>query len=359
MEKRKKAVLFLGQYPEKVSPGQRFRFELYKDVLEKEGIQITSAPFLNQRGYSIIHQRGLFFLKGIHIFKGYCKRLLLLFSVSRFDYIFLYREAAPVGPPFIEWLLIKLLKKKVIYDFDDAIWIPHVSENNTRALALKNVGKIKTICKWAYKVSAGNEYLCNYAKQFNAAVWYNPTCVDTERKHNIIASHDVDRITIGWTGSFSTLKYLELVLPVLEALQKKYDFDIKVICNQQPSFTIKNLKYVEWSEEKEVSELATCQIGLMPLTSDEWTEGKCGFKLIQYLALGIPAVSTPVGANKTIIDDGLNGLFCCLDEDWYRAIEKLIKDKELREKMGREGRKKIIEKFSLQSNRNTFLSLFN
>ncbi|HMO61097.1 MAG TPA: glycosyltransferase [Ferruginibacter sp.] len=359
MEKRKKAVLFLGQYPEKVSPGQRFRFELYKDVLAEAGIQITSAPFLNQKGYSIIHQKGLLFSKGSHIFMGYCRRLLLLFAAGRFDYIFLYREAAPVGPPFIEWLLIKVLNKKVIYDFDDAIWIPHVSENNTRALALKNVGKIKTICKWAYKVSAGNEYLCNYAKQFSASVLYNPTCVDTERKHNIIANHDVDRITIGWTGSFSTLKYLELVLPVLEALQKKYDFDIKVICNQQPSFTIKNLQYVEWSEEKEVSELATCQIGLMPLTSDEWTEGKCGFKLVQYLSLGIPAVSSPVGVNPKIVDKDINGFFCNSFEEWYGAIEKLMLDTTLRKRMGEAGRKKIINQYSLQSNKENFLSLFN
>jgi glycosyltransferase involved in cell wall biosynthesis len=359
MKNKKKAILFLGQYPEKVSPGQRFRFELYKDLLKENGFEILSIPFLDKYGYKIIHQPGLFIAKALQIFKGYFKRLFLIFSLHRFDYIFLYREAAPIGPPFLEWLFIKVFKKKVIYDFDDAIWIPHVSENNTKALVLKNVGKVKTICKWAYKVSAGNEYLCNYALQYNSKVYYNPTCVDTETKHNIIANHDVDKITVGWTGSFSTLKYLELVLPVLEKLQLKYDFDLKVICNQRPSFTINNLHYVEWSEEKEVSELATCQIGLMPLTKDEWTEGKCGFKLVQYLSLEIPAVSSPVGVNTKIVDGDINGFFCNTPEEWYLAIEKLMLDKELRKKMGCAGRSKIQSKYSLHSNKENFLALFN
>jgi glycosyltransferase involved in cell wall biosynthesis len=116
---------------------------------------------------------------------------------------------------------------------------------------------------------------------------------------------------------------------------------------------------VEWSPQNEVTELATCQIGIMPLTKDEWSEGKCGFKLIQYLALEIPAVSSAVGVNKKIIDDGVNGFLCDTEEQWYSAIEKLILDHDLRKRMGREGRKKIIQQYSLLSNGQNFLSLFS
>ena len=359
MKNTKKEILFIGQYPERVSPGQRFRFELYKELLQEQGFNITSNCFLDSKGYSIIHRPGMFFVKMWEVLKGYTRRLFLFFKIKKYDWVFLYREAAPLGPPVIEWLLIKVFKKKVIYDFDDAIWVPHISENNTSVLAFKNVSKVKKICKWSYKVSCGNDYLCRYAEKFSNSVVYNPTCVDTEKRHNLIANHDVERITVVWTGSFSTLKYVEQVLPALERLHEKYDFDVKIICNQRPVFNIKNLKYVEWNEENEVAELAGCQIGLMPLTNDEWAEGKCGFKLVQYLSLGIPAVSSPVGVNTQIVDEGINGLFCNTNDEWYAAIERLINNPELRKKMGEEGRKKILSKYSLLSNKENFLSLFN
>ena len=119
------------------------------------------------------------------------------------------------------------------------------------------------------------------------------------------------------------------------------------------------MQYVKWSEENEVTALAECQIGLMPLTNDEWSEGKCGFKLIQYLSLGIPAVSSPIGVNKTIIEEGINGFFASTDEEWYAAIEKLILDKELRKCMGKSGRKKVLAHYSLLSNERNFMSLFS
>jgi glycosyltransferase involved in cell wall biosynthesis len=252
-----------------------------------------------------------------------------------------------------------LFQKKIIYDFDDAIWIPSVSEQNSLVGNFKNAKKVKNICKWAYRVSGGNEYLCNYAKQFNKSVVYNPTCVDAENRHNILANQDVEKITIAWTGSFSTLKYLSIVENALQRLQEKYDFNVKIICNQKPALNLKNIQYVEWSETNEVSELASCQIGLMPLTHDEWSEGKCGFKLIQYLSLGIPSVSSSVGVNKKIIEQGINGFFADSDKAWYNSIEKLILDADLRKKMGIAGRKKMIAQYSLQSNENNFLNLFN
>lgn len=359
MENKKQQILFIAQYPEDVSPGQRFRLELYKDLLVENGYKITTNSFLNKKGYDIIHQPGFFLAKSWAVTKGYLNRISLLFKINKFDFIFLQREAAPLGPPVFEWLYIKIFKKKVIYDFDDAIWMPHISENNTMALTFKNVNKVKKICTWAYKISCGNKYLCAFAKQYNDAVVYNPTCVDTENRHNILTKQDVDRITIGWTGSFSTLKYLDMLEPVLNRLQQHYDFDIKIICNQAPLLHLKNVKYIRWEALNEVAELATCQIGLMPLTNEEWSEGKCGFKLIQYLALEIPAVASSVGVNKKIIENGVNGFLCESEVEWYEALEKMLVDSDLRKRMGIEGRKKIIQKFSLQSNAQNFLSLFS
>ncbi len=359
MGTKNKEILMIVQYPEKVSPCQRFRFELYKDTLAGNGYNVTTKPFLDRDGYAIIHQYGFLFKKIFALIKGFAGRVLLLFHLHKYDFILLQREVAPIGPPVFEWLYVKLFNKKVIYDFDDAIWIESVSEQNGLAGKFKNAKKVKNICKWVSKVSAGNEYLCSYARQYNNHVTFNPTCVDTVKGHNILANHDVERLTIVWTGSFSTLKYLGMVENALQKLQREYDFDIKIICNKKPSINLKNIQYVEWSEDNEVSELASCQIGIMPLTNDEWSEGKCGFKLIQYLALGIPAVSSCVGVNKTIIEDGVNGYFADTDADWYTSIKKLILDTEGRKKMGCAGQQKIIGQYSLQSNEENFINLFS
>ena len=359
MKNKKSEILMIVQYPEKVSPCQRFRFELYQDTLTENGYNITTKPFLDNKGYAVIHQYGFFFKKSMALLKGFAGRMLLLFQLHKYDFILLQREVAPIGPPIFEWLYVKVFNKKVIYDFDDAIWIKSVSEQNSLAAKFKYAKKVKSICKWSYKVSGGNRFLCNYAGQYNENTIYNPTCVDTVKRYNVLVNHDVEKITIVWTGSFSTLKYLAVAETALQMLQEKYEFDIKIICNEKPSLNLKNVQYIEWSEDNEVSELASCQIGLMPLTKDEWSEGKCGFKLIQYLALGIPAVSSAVGVNKTIIEEGVNGYFADTDTDWYNAIEKLILDREGRKRMGKAGRQKMITQYSLQSNENNFLTLFD
>jgi glycosyltransferase involved in cell wall biosynthesis len=359
MKNGNKKVLMVVQFPENVSPCQRFRFESYKNLLAQNGFSVTTKPFLDKKGYDIVHRYGFFFKKMVALFKGFAGRFLLIFQIGKYDFILLQREFAPVGPPFFEWLFIRLFRKKLIYDFDDAIWISSVSEQNSLAGKFKNARKVKNICRWAYRISGGNEYLCNYARQYNNNVVYNPTCVDTKNRYNILANHDAQKITIAWTGSFSTLKYLGIVENALKKLQHKYDFNIKIICNQKPQLKLNNIQYVEWSEANEVSELASCHIGLMPLTHDEWSEGKCGFKLIQYLSLGMPSVSSPVGVNKKIIEEGINGYFADSEEDWYKNIEKLIVDADLRKKMGTAGRKKMIAQYSVQSNENNFLSLFS
>jgi glycosyltransferase involved in cell wall biosynthesis len=359
MKAHRKTILFLVQYPENVSPGQRFRFELYKNLLESNGFKVTTLPFIDKYGYAVIFRSGFFIRKSLAVLKGFFKRFKLLFHVHKYSFIFLQSGVTPIGPPLFEWILIKGLGKKIIYDMDGAIWMEKFSEKNRLPQILRSVNKVSLICKWSYKVSCGNEYLCNYARKYNNNVVYNPTCVDTEKSHNILTNHEVQRVTIGWTGSFSTLKYLDILEPVLKQLQEKYEFDIKIICNQQPSINLKNLHYVEWSPENEVAELSTCQIGLMPLTNDEWSEGKCGFKLIQYLSLEIPAVSSAVGVNKIVIDHEVNGFLCESEDEWYKAIEKLIMDQDLRKSMGKEGRKKIIQQYSLSSNEQNFLALFS
>ena len=284
---------------------------------------------------------------------------MVLFDLGKFDFVFIHREAAPIGPPVFEWIISTVFRKKIIYDFDDAIWIPNTSNVNRIASWFKAFWKVKYICKWSYKVVGGNDYLCAYARLFNKQVIKIPTCVDTVNRHNRLKNQLTEKIIIGWTGSQSTLKFLEPVTPVLKSLKDKFDFEFVIIADKAPSFDLPFAKFVQWNEVTEIEDLLQLNIGVMPLDNDPWCEGKCGFKLIQYLSLGIPAVASPIGVNKNIIEEGVNGYLCNNSEEWIKALTSLIKDESLRRQMGKDGREKMVTNYSIQSQTSNFLNLFD
>lgn len=353
-----KKIAFVVQMPREVSPGQRFRFELWEAVLEKHNTRISTYSFFDMTTYAKLYLPGFLFTKFFGVVKGFIKRFGLLFKLRNYDFIFLQREFAPVGPPIFEWIAAKILRCKIIYDFDDAIWIANTSKENKLASLFKAFWKVKYVCKWSYKVVGGNDFLCEYARSFNKQVNKIPTCVDTIHHHNRLKDQKTEKVIIGWTGSHSTMKYLNELIPVFETLQQKYPIELVVISNKAPEFSLIQLHYVRWQEETEVEDLLKINIGLMPLNPDPWCEGKCGFKLIQYLSLGIPAVASPVGVNKIIIEEGVNGFLCATKEEWLKALSALIENEEMRTEMGQKGRLKIEKEYSVNSQAGKFLGLF-
>ena len=354
------SVLFLLPYPLHRAPSQRFRVEAYFTLLRNHNIEFTTHEFLNDRAWQVLYKKGSSVQKALAVIKGYLKRLwAVLFMASKFEYIFIHREAAPLGPPLFEWLLAKVFRKKIIYDFDDAIWIPAVSENNKVARFVKYFSKIGTICKWSYKISAGNNFLANWASQYNGNIVINPTCVDMQTRYNKLQQQGDGKVVIGWTGSHSTLKYLDEVYPVIKGLEKVYNIEFLVICDKPPSFNLDCLRFIPWKEKTEIEDLLQIHIGIMPLLPDAWSEGKCGFKLIQYLALGIPAVASPVGVNNQIIEEGKNGFLCSNHQEWQHALATLIKDASLRQQYGNSGKEKMLNRYSLTSNETNFINLFS
>jgi len=356
-----KKVIFLCPYPHGIAPSQRFRYEQYLGQLTVKGIQYELNAFLTQGQYATIYQSGNYFSKISAISYGYLKRLFVLLHVSQYDFVFIHREATPAGPPIIEWLLAKVFRKKIIYDFDDAIWLTDKSNESFFEKKLRWRDKVGSICKWSYKVSCGNDYLGSYARQFNKMVVVNPTTIDTLHIHNpdLYARPINNALTIGWTGSHSTLKYLEGLASVLQNIERKYpQVRFVAIADRPPNLELKNLSFIPWNKETEIKDLLNFDIGIMPLPDDIWAKGKCGFKALQYLALEIPAVVSPVGVNSAIVEDGVNG-FCCRSETaWFEALEKLILDRSLRKRMGVAGRKTVLDHFSVSSNTFNFLSLF-
>lgn len=353
-------ILFLVPYPPSRAPSQRFRFEQYMDLLTQHGHTYQIAPFLNKNTWQILYKPGHTAAKIVGIANGFARRLKLPWSVGKYDYVFIHREAAPLGPPVLEWLIAKVLCKRIIYDFDDAIWLANTSEANRLAAGLKWHKKVASICKWAYKNSCGNAYLAAYARQFNARSLVNPTTIDTEHLHNRVRDQTIPgRLVIGWTGTHSTLKYLDRIVPALAQLEAEgFDFEFRVISNQPPTLPLRSLVFVPWRKDTEIADLLAFNVGLMPLEDDLWAKGKCAFKALQYMALGIPPLVSPVGMNTEVVQDGYNGYVCTMTVDWESRLRQLLVNPDLRQRLGAAARATVEERYSVRANEANFLQLF-
>jgi glycosyltransferase involved in cell wall biosynthesis len=355
-------VMFLFPYPLGESPSQRFRFEQYFDVLKKAGIHYDTQAFWDLETWKLLYKPERKFRKALGFVRGVIRRFRVLLRLHSYDFVFIHRECAPIGPPVIEWLISFVLRKRIIYDFDDAIWLPNTSAENRLAALVKWNIKVGFICSWSYKISCGNLYLCDYAYKYNRNVVLNPTTIDTENLHNpkfYPSSNSPAKIVIGWTGSHSTLKYLKQVEGVLLEIAKRHpEVTVEVIADRAPAINLPNLAFRPWSQETEIKDLAHFDIGIMPLTDDIWAQGKCGFKALQYMAMEIPTVASPVGVNTTIIDHGEDGLLASNAEEWNHHLETLIAKPDLRLKLGKKGREKVTRNYSVRSNADNFLSLF-
>lgn len=358
-KRNKKSVLFMVPSPVGVSPSQRFRFEHYLPGLSAQGIRYKVSPYFTVSGRKVLYSSSNISGKIASILTGYLRRIGDLFRVPFYDFVYIHREAAPVGPPVFEWIIARVFRKKIIYDFDDSIWVPAMSEYNRRFLSIRFFSKVRKICSWSHRVTVGNEFLKSYADQFSQSVMVLPTVVNTEEGHHCLQDQTVNFPAIGWTGSFSTLPYLNLVLPALIRLQEKYEFTFYVIADKDPLLPLRNYSFIPWRRETETEDLLKFHIGLMPLTDDEITRGKCGFKAIQYMSLGMPALVSPVGVNTKIVTDGTDGYICYTEQDWEYRLSQLLENAVLRKQLGLAARNKIEEQYSVRSTTVPFLGIFS
>jgi glycosyltransferase involved in cell wall biosynthesis len=294
--------------------------------------------------------------------RGFLKRCIDVFRSPFYDIVFIHREASPIGPPVFEWILHFILHRKIVYDFDDAIWLSDKEHEPGLVRFFKWRTKVRLICGWSSMVSCANEYLYAYASQFNTHVVLLPTTLDTDHLHNPdLQSYQKpeSQLTIGWTGSHSTLKYLKLLEPTLVDVECEHpDVTFLVIADRKPCLSLPAWDFIPWNPDTEVRDLLRIDIGVMPLPDDNWTKGKSGLKCLQYLALKIPAVASDVGVNAKIIEHGKTGFLASTPEEWKQHLGTLIKNKELRARLGAEGQKTVIEGYSVTANAEVFLSLF-
>ncbi len=328
------------------SPGQRYRIEQWAPFLERNGLQIEFAPFECPRLHEVIYRPGEVWAKIHLILQGFLRRASHVRRAGEFDVVYLFREAALLGPALFErWLKAK--RTPIVFDFDDAIFVRYISPANGYLSYLKFPGKTGNICRLASHVMVGNSFLEEYARRFNSKVTLVPTTIDLEQ-YTLEDRQPPDIPTVGWTGSYSSLQYLQHLHGVLREAYRREPFRLRVIGAAGPDFADLPMDFVPWRAETEVADLRPMDIGLMPVPDSPWNRGKCACKALQYMALAIPAICSPVGVNTEIIKDGENGLLADGEEEWIEKIIRLLRSADLRKRLGAAGRKTVEERFSAQ-----------
>ena len=348
-------VLILSAHRPNRSPSQRYRFEQYLPFLEKQGFSFTFSFLLTKNEDRLFYSSGNFISKLFILFKSVLIRLRDCLRFRNYDIVFIQREAS-----FFEKCAFKS-GSYVIFDFDDSIWLADTSPGNQRWEWVKKPAKFFDNVKYAHIVMAGNAYLAEKAKTMNQNTLIVPTTIDTDFHKPMPELRNTNSVLIGWSGSISTVKHFELLLPVLIKLKARYKEKLKFKIIGQKNYVSTELEVesVEWSEENEVRELNTLDIGIMPLPDDAWANGKCGLKGLSYMACGVPAIMSEVGVNKEIVKHGTNGFLAENDYEWFNMLCELIENKELRLEMGLNGRKTVVEKYSVEANKDKYLEVFN
>jgi glycosyltransferase involved in cell wall biosynthesis len=341
-------VLVLTPHPTETSAGHRFRIGQWAPRLEAEGIGITCAPFASPALSRVLQKPGHELQKAGLFLADFVRQLTRVLRARRVDLIYLLREAALLGPAVLETLAARS-GTPLVFDFDDAVFTPYVSPANGYWSYLKFPGKTAALCRLARHVMAGNDYLAGYARRYNHRVTVVPTTIDTDRYRPELRRSNGPLATIGWTGSHSTAQHLRTVVPALEELARRRPFRLVTIGIDRLEMDGVQVEARPWRAASEVQDLTDVDIGIMPLPDDDWSRGKCGLKALQFMALGIPAVLSPVGVNSAIVRHGENGLLADGASDWVEKLALLIDEPDMRERLGKAARRTVEERYSARA----------
>ena len=339
-------LLILSRYGYSGS-SSRYRIIQYLPFLEKEGWQITIHSLLDDNYVQKFYLKEP--LPKADIIRSYLKRINILLHSEKYDLIWLQQEAFPWLPPFIETFLLKS-KIPLVVDHDDAFF--HRYDLHKWSIVRKILGKkIDRTMKLSNLVIVGNAYLAERASLSSQNVKILPTVIDI-LKYNPDQKFKEphDKFIIGWIGSPPNACYVKNIEGPLGQFCNQFNGKLNIVGAGEAFETPFPFENIEWNEETEVDEIKKFDVGIMPLTDSPWERGKCGFKLIQYMACGIPVIASPVGVNNEIVKEGVNGFLANTDADWFKYLKILENNPDLRKQMGLNGRKLVEEKFTLQVN---------
>ncbi len=320
------------------SADSRYRILQYVAVAERDDICIDHRSFMGSR-YFRWQIRNQQLLLRLLLYPALLSIRLwqVLFLAPQYDSVWISREMAPLGPPVLEQLLVWRCKR-VILDVDDALHIPDKESASLIPRLLRDRGKFGRMASSYTSVVCGNAYLADFYNRHQAKVQIIPTVVDTKRYEDF-APISGETTRIGWIGTPLNKHHLELLYPVLSALARERRFELVIVGLNEPlNWDLPCIRYLQWNLTKEIDFFANFDIGIMPLRDSPFARGKCAFKLIQYMAAGLPVIASPVGANCDVVEHGRNGYLAASEEDWHSMLRLLIDDPDLRHRMGASGR---------------------
>lgn len=345
-------VLALSRYG-RLGASSRMRIYQYVPALRGLGIDVQVLPLLGDNYLNSLYAKqttNWFALLG-----DYLMQAIGLLRARKFDLLWIEKELFPNLPAWFEQIL-SALGIRYLVDYDDAIF--HNYDLNPHPVKKFLIDKIDKVMRSSVLVVCGNAYLAERARSAGARqVEIIPTVIDLER-YKVLSPVVRAHIVVGWVGSPSTVKYLDVVAPALMALAAEFPLQLRVI-GAQFAWPGLDVDCRPWSEESEVSEIQDFDIGIMPLIDSPWERGKCGYKLIQYMACGKPVVASPVGVNQDIVVNDINGYLASTVDEWAHALRALFSNKQYQLVMGAQGRRSVEEKYCLQVTAPRLAQLFH
>ena len=344
-------VLALMKYG-RAAASTRQRLEQYRPYLAAHDVEVEISSLLgDDHLHRLAEGRRSRFLA---VVTGYLRRFLILFKARRYDVIYIHMDAFPYLPSLFE-RLVHAPGRPVVYDFDDAAF--HIYDIHPNPLVRRFLSrKLDASLKRAAAVMCGNDYLANYVRRLTDRAHIVPTVVDTSRYMPRATSKD-GPIVLGWIGSPSTWKFVQDILPELVAATRAHGAILRVVGAGRQAEGLDGVDAVTWSEAEEIASLQSMDVGIMPLTDQPWERGKCGYKLVQYMACGLPVVASPVGVNVDIVENGQNGFLASNWPEWRAALDELLDDAALRHRLGAAGRARIEATYSLNAQQGRILEL--
>jgi len=342
-------VLAFAPYPE-AGASTRYRILQYVPALAASGIELVCDSLHSDEGFRRLYSSSGFVTKAKDWLAAGLRRLERVGHASEFDVVLLHRELWPLRGLIHERALLRK-NPHWVFDLDDAVYLPNVSEENRRLAALKAPGKSRWVLAHARAVAAGNRSLLDWANSGlspGAKAFLVPTSIDIERWHPGSAPHE-GPLTLGWIGTHTTVSYLHQLEPVFAALKARHpELRLRTIGARfdLPGWDVES---VPWSLAGEVEALHGIDIGLSPLPDTDWARGKCGLKLLQYMAVGLPAVASRVGAHNEIAEGGEGALLADSVDEWVEGISRLVRDPDARAALGASGRKRVVERYSIEA----------
>lgn len=352
-------ILFIVPYPTE-GASNRIRVEQYLKYLDEQKVQYLMRPFVSRDFYRILYRKGFIFRKIFHFLAATFNRFIDLFRALYYDVVFIHREAFPFGPPWLERALA-WINPNVVFDFDDAIFLKDVSTPHWYLGRFKKPQKVDRILKFSKQIIVGNEYLASFALRYNQNVTLIPSSINTDiyqpSCEERLRKSPSESFVVGWIGSLTTQAYIDEIRPLFGRLAERLPNIKFLIIGAE--YYVDGLPIVSkpWSLETEIADLNEIDIGIMPMPDNPWTQGKCGFKAILYMSMGIPAVCSPVGTNRKIIEHGVNGFLPKTIDEWEENIAQLISSPDLRKQVSERGLKTVHREYSTRANYQKFITV--